>query len=1072
MNNILKSSSKKVVFPLMMASALWAGIPQTAYADALEIQTVMQAITVKGTVLDDNGEPVIGASVLMKGTTTGTITDIDGNFTLSNVNPGILVVSYIGYKTQEIQAKDGAPVKIVLKEDSEVLEEVVVVGYGTQKKATMTGSVTVVNDKMLENKGTMSSPVQALQGQVPGVIITRSSSAPGDESWGMSLRGAVSKNKVDPLIIIDGVEYEGVNELRLLNPSDIESINFLKDASASIYGSKAAGGVVLVTTKKAKEGKVHVEYNGSVTAKFIGLSPKLMNMDEWASSVLQARQNDGYGDDDTWVRYVKLAMAYKNQYINLDHTNNPFGTGFSNVDDFVFFDTDWQDIMWGTAASTQHELAVSGGTDASRYRLSLGYMYDDSNLKWGNNNNNRYNLRLTNSFKLSEKAFIESVIAYNRQDQVAPTQIGSALNTAVQQPGFPSATINGKPYAWGDRGDWVASNWLCELGGDNKLKVSAINISETFNYSILKDLKFSVTAGYNTSMATRDTQSKSIDWYNYAGDRVVCSKPTETESYYTKTNSRTDFYSISGHIDWSHLFADVHDVKVMLGSQYNMKEYDYTYIRATGILPSLEIPNSKDGLVYLSSEDNKTTSSKWQEAVMSYFGRINYNYRSKYMLEGQFRYDGSSKFQPENRWVFYWGVSGGWRLSEEAFFKKLNFIDELKLRASYGGVGNQAGVDRYDGAQLYNFKPAAGVLIGNGLVSYVDTNGKLVSVDRTWERIHNYNIGIDFGFFRNRLTGTAEIFWKKNDNMLIDVVYPGILGDKAPTANKGKFKARGWEGMINWSDKIGEVNYHVGGTFTYATNELVNNGGSTLIQSGVRSDREGYPLNSVFGLRYCGKIQTEEQLQKYVNKYKNNSSVGTLTNLRLGDNMYEDVNKDGKLTEEDLVYLGTDDPKVQFSFNAGVEWKGFDFSIVFQGAGKRTVWRDKSTWRIPVRVPYQNGSNHFLGNTWTPENTGAYYPALTNQSDINNYNYQCSSWSVEDGAYLRLKNVTLGYNLPSSLLVKTKVLSKARVYVSGSDLWEHSNINDGWDPEANREVDNAKRYPFLRSVTFGLNLTF
>ena len=245
-----------------------------------------------------------------------------------------------------------------------------------------------------------------------------------------------------------------------------------------------------------------------------------------------------------------------------------------------------------------------------------------------------------------------------------------------------------------------------------------------------------------------------------------------------------------------------------------------------------------------------------------------------------------------------------------------------------------------------------------------------------------------------------------------------------------------------------------------------------MIQAGKRSDREGYPLNSIFGLRYCGKIQTEEQLQKYVNKYKNNSSIGTLDNLRLGDNMFEDINKDGKLNEEDLVYLGTDDPKIQFSVNAGVEWKGLDFSIVFQGAGKRTVWRDKSTWRIPMRTSYQNGSNQFIGNTWTPENTGAYYPALTNKSELNNYNYQCSSWAVEDGAYLRLKNVTLGYTLPSSLLAKTKVLSKVRVYVSGADLWEHSNINDGWDPEASSTVDNAKRYPFLRTVTFGLNLTF
>lgn len=1066
-NEFLKFSSKRILFSAAMASALCVGSPQQAFANVNEVQAIMQAGTVKGTVVDATGEPIIGANIMVKGTTNGCITDIDGNFSLSNAK-GTLVISFIGYKSQEIVVKGNETnLKVVLAEDSEMLDEVVVVGYGTQKKATMTGSVTVVNQKMLENKGTMSSPVQALQGQVPGVIITRNSTAPGDESWNMSLRGAVSKNTTSPLVIIDGVEYESVNELRLLNPSDIESINFLKDASASIYGSKAAGGVVLVTTKKAQAGKVQVDYSGSVTSKFIGLSPHLMSLEQWASSVIDARTNDGYGDDDTWMRYAKLALAYKNQYINLDHTTNPFGNAFTDVADFVFFDTNWQDIMWGTAASTQHELAIAGGSDASKYRLSLGYMYDDSNLKWGNNNNNRYNLRLTNTFKLSNRASIESVIAYNRQDQVAPTQIGSALTTNSQQPGFPSATANGKPYAWGT---WGAPNWYCELGGDNKLKVSAINISETFRYSILKDLTASVTTGYNTSTAIRDKQSKAIDWYNYAGDRVVRSNPTEDKSSYSKSNSRTDFYSLSGHVDWSHIFADVHDVKVMVGSQYNLKEYEGTFLYTEGILPSLEIPNSTKDVVYLKNGDDKST--KWQEAVMSYFGRINYNYRSKYMLEAQGRYDGSSKFQPENRWVFYWGTSAGWRISEEAFMKNLTFVDELKLRASYGSVGNQSGVDRYDGAQLYNFTPSGGALIGNGKISYVDTNGKLPSTDRTWERIHNYNIGLDFGFLRNRLTGTAEIFWKKSDNMLIDVIYPGILGDKAPTANYGAFKAHGWEGMINWSDKIGKVNYHIGGTFTYTTNELVDNGGSGAIKAGVRSDREGYPLNSVFGLRYCGKIQTEEQLKKYVDKYKNTSTIGTLNNLRLGDNMFEDVNKDGKLTEEDLVYLGTDDPKVQFSINAGLEWNGFDLAIVFQGAGKRTIWREESTWRIPMRAVYLNTSDQHIGNTWSPDNPGAFFPALTNQSELNNYNYQCSSWSVEDGAYLRLKNVTLGYSLPASLLAKTKILSKARVYVTGSDLWEHSKINDGWDPEANRKVDNSKRYPFLRTVTFGLNLTF
>lgn len=1052
-----------------MTSALLAGMPYVVHAERAAIVAQTQDGKLKGQVVDETGEPVIGATVKLKGSKTAVITDIDGNFVIP-ASKGTLVVSYIGYTPQEINVNGNeSDLKIQLKVDAEQLNEVVVVGYGTQKKATMTGAVTVVDSKMMENKGSLSSPVQALQGQVPGVIITRSSSAPGDESWSMSLRGAVSANSTSPLVIIDGVEYESVNELRLINPSDIESINFLKDASASIYGSKAAGGVVLVTTKKAKDNKIRVDYSGSVTAKFVGLQPTLMNLDEWASALIEARTNDGYTDDDTWIRYAKLAQKYKGHYIDLAHSANPFGTtSFTDVADFVFFDTDWQDIMWGTAASTQHELSVSGGSDASRFRLSLGYLFDDSNLKWGNNNNNRYNFRLSNSFRLSDRAKLESVIAYNRQDQVAPSQIGKALTTSTQQPGFPSSTIDGKPYGWGT---WGAPNWYCELGGDNKLKVSAINISEQLSYNFTKELTGNVTLGYNTSTAIRDKKTQSIDWYNYAGDKVIRTDPTEANSSYSKSNSRTDFYSIAAHLDWTHTFGNDHNVKLMAGTQYNMKEYEYTFLMTKGILSYLEIPNSTTDQVYL--KDGSSVSSKWQEAVMSYFGRVNYDWKSRYILEGQFRYDGSSKFQPENRWVFYWGASAGWRISEEPFMKNLrNIVSNLKLRLSYGSVGNQSGIDRYDGTQFYNFTPSTGALLGGNRVSYVDTNGKLASLDRTWERIHNYNIGIDFGFLNDRLSGTVDLFWKKNNNMLIDVVYPAILGDAAPKGNYGAFKSNGWEGSITWSDRIGKVNYHVGATFTYATNELTDRGGSGAIQSGVRSDREGYPLNSVFGLRYCGKIQTEEQLYKYVNKYKNNNTIGMPSTLRLGDNMFEDVNNDGKLDYNDYVYLGTDDPKIQFSFNAGLEWNNFDFSVVFQGAGKRTVWRDASTWRVPMRTSYMNGSNQFIGNVWSVDNPNGFYPTLTNQEDINSYNYQCSSWSVEDGSYLRLKNITLGYTLPSSLLDKIKFISKCRIYVTGTDLWEHSKINDGWDPEASRNVSNASRYPFLRQLTFGLNLTF
>lgn len=1037
-----------------------------------EQQSVAQTLKkIKGKVIDVLGEPLIGVNVSVVGQTGGTITDIDGNYSLDVPAGAKLKFSYIGYEDQIIDAGVKAVLNVTMKESTEVLEEVVVVGYGAQKKETLTGAVTVVSDKMLKDKGALSNPAQALQGQVPGVIITRNSAAPGDESWNMKLRGSFSKNNSAPLVIIDGVESDDFSQL---NPGDIESINFLKDASAAIYGSKAAGGVVLVQTKKAKEGKVKVEYSGSVTAKFVGLQPTLMTLDEWCDAMEQARLNDNKKlADDQWLQYVALARQNKGHYINVEQSGNPFPDSFQGLYDFVFFDTDWQDIMWGTAASTSHELSVSGGNERSVFRLSGRYMYDDSNLKWGNNNNQRYNLRLNNTFHVTDKFDIESVLSFFRQDQVAPTQVGSALTASTQQPGFPSSTTDGKPYAWGT---WGAPNWYCELGGDNKLKVTGINISEMFKYTFNEHFNAVATLGYNTNNATRDIQRTSIDWYNYAGTKKVMTNPQQEESNYIKSNSQTDLYTLNAYANWSQTFADKHDIAVMLGTQYSFKEYDYTTTKAKNILPSLDIINGI-GEVTLVNDNNKGPE-KWQEALLSYFARVNYDYLSKYLLEGNFRYDGSSKFQPENRWAFFWGVSAGWRLSEEALIKNLNIFDDLKLRVSYGTVGNQGGIDRYDGIQLYNFNQNKGALIGGEKISYIDTNGKLLSMDREWETIQNYNVGLDFGLFGNRLKGTAELFWKVCENMLIDVSYPATLGDKAPTANVGSFKANGFEGNLNWSDKIGKVGYSIGGTFTYTTNILTDNGGSATITDGVRSDREGYPLNSVFGLKYAGKIRNEEQLEKYLYRYTGNNTIDMPTNLRLGDNMYEDVNGDGKLTEEDYVYLGTDDPKISFSFNGGLNWNGFDFSVVFQGVGERTIWRTGSSnksndaWRIPVMKPHLNSPNFSVGDVWSPENPGAYYPTYTNVDQINTYNYRCSSWSVENGNYLRLKNISLGYTFPAKWLEKTKFLTYARVYVTGSDLWETSKIRDGWDPEASREVTAYGRYPFTRNVTFGLNLTF
>lgn len=1068
--------SKRTMLALGLMLGLCPVSETWAYAaDKNESQVVAQAQKkVNGTVVDASGEPLIGVNVSVVGRTGGTITDIDGKYTIDVPAGAQLKFSYIGYQDQVLTAGAQSVLNVTMKESTEVLQEVVVVGYGSQKKETLTGAVTVVNQKMLANKGSVSSPVQALQGQVPGVIITRSSGAPGDESWGMKLRGAVSANNTDPLVIVDGVEYsDGINGLRLLNSDDIESINFLKDASAAIYGSKAAGGVVLIQTKKAKEGKTVVQYSGSFTGKVVGLQPELMSLNQWADAVIEAYGNDGV-TDNAWTRYATLAKQYRNKYIDLTKNPSPISNGFTDVSDFVFMDNDWQDILWGNASSTQHELSISGGTEKSLFRLSAGYMYDGSTLQWGNNNNQRFNLRLTNQLQLSKNFSLESVIAYNRQDQVSPSQIGSVLSQSMAQPGMPSSTIDGRPYAWGGK---VTPNWLAELGGDNKLKVSAINISEAFKYKIYSDLEAVVNLGYNTSTATRDIQILPIKWYNYAGTQLLdpgdASVIKQKDSSYSDSFSRTDYYMISGYLNWHKSFKEAHNVSAMVGAQYNLTQYKYTVLTIKDIQSALEVPNGA-GTIELKNGDNKP--EKYHEAMMSYFGRFNYNYKQRYLLEANLRYDGSSKFQPENRWQFFYGFSAGWRLKEESFMKNVSFLNDLKLRLSYGVLGNQNGVDRYDGVQLYNFTSLTGPYIGSGKVSYIDTNGKIVSTDRTWERIHNYNIGLDFAMLDNRLTGTVELFMKKNNNMLIEAKYPGVLGDNAPTANLGEFEAKGWEGTATWTDKIGQVKYHVGGSVTYATNELINLGATTVSKSGFVDKRQGYPLNSYFGLRYCGKIQTEEERQKYLYYYNAGNGIGLTNNIRLGDNMFEDVNGDGKLDDKDYVYLGSDDPKLSYSINAGIEWKGFDISVVFQGVGRRTVFRGgtgNESWRIPMNAVWTASTTQAIGNTWSPEHRDAYYPTYTlNYTDVRDYNYQCSSWSVENGAYIRLKNVTVGYNFPSAWLTKTKVISQLRLYLTGSDIWEHSNMRDGWDPEASRTVKGNGRYPFNRTYTVGINATF
>jgi len=1020
---------------------------------------------ITGTVIDiGTRKEISGAAITVKSSGNVAVTGDDGKFSLSvSGDKDSITVRSVGYEVASLPVSDQSELHVELNVLSATLDEVVVIGYGTQKKETLTGSIATVSSKAFEDKGALASPLQALQGQVPGVIISRTSSAPGDEAWGVKIRGSVSVNATEPLVILDGVAMDSYRDLRNINPSDIKSISFLKDAAAAIYGSRAAGGVMLVTTKKGASGKAKVEFDPSFTLNILGLQPHLMNIRQWASGLIEARQNDGFDDNDAWVQYGKLALANVGGYIDLQKQPNPI-PGFQDVADYVFLDNDWTKILWGNASATQNNLSISGGNGKSNYRLSLGYYYDGGTLQWGDNNNKRYNIRLNNNFQVTDKFKINSIISYNRQNQVSPTMEGNILGQGYLQPGTPYQSLNGLPYAWGGQ---YTPNWFAQLGGNNKLLVSQTSINENFTYDITKDLQAVVNLGYNTTFARRDMQQNAIQWYNYAGTKAGNISPTQPNSYFQKTSATTDFYSVSAYLAYNKDLGTRHHIGVTLGTQYERNEYDYQLGKVMDVNSSLYI---------LSGNGTQTNSeTKNHYAMGSYFGRLNYAYKSKYFIEANGRYDGSSKFAPENRWNFFYGVSGGWRISQENFFKNANalrFLDELKLRASYGLVGNQSGIALYDGVQLLNESSGTGSYLGGGKVSTVTTTGTLVSYDRTWERIGNYNIALDFTVLNNRLSGTVEWFQKHNNDMLLAAAYPGALGATAPQANIGILRNWGWDGSLNWSDRIGKVEYNIGGDITFAKNKLMDFGGKNVTAQGYNSAVQGYPLNSIFGLRYAGRIQNQAELQQYLNKFNVGNSIGLSNVIGVGDNMFQDVNGDGKLDQKDLVYLGSDDPQLTYAFNAGVRYEGFDFSVIFQGAAQRTIFRDDLNWRIPFRSSYLNTTNQSVGNEWTPQHPDAFFPKYSTNSTINTYNYQASTWSTENGAYLRLKNVVLGYTLPQSLLQKIKTISSLRAYVAGADLWEYAHIHDGWDPEASRTVTTYQRYPFIRTVTFGLNVNF
>lgn len=1074
--------------------------------------------TITGTVIDSkSNEPVAGATVLVKGSKRGVTTDAAGKFSIQAPNGAILQISSVGYAAQEVIPGASGNLSVTLVSTNQQLNEVVVIGYGARKKATLSGSVATVDAKVFQDKGPVDNPLQALQGQVPGVVVTRSSAAPGRESWNFQIRGQTSTNGADPLVIIDGIPVSSLNALNSINPNDIENMTFLKDASAAIYGARAAGGVVLITTKRARGSKPTIQYDGSVSRKIIGLQPHLLNVQQFGQGLMEGTTNDYYGVTpltNLWYKmgvimthapdsgYIDMNVLYnmdwstgKLTYVGTPTTpsTNPANPGFGDVKDLTFFNNNWVDALWAPATSTQHNISLSNRSDKYGYRLSLGYMNDGSLLKWGDNSNKRYNIRLANDYTFSDKFKMETTFSLEKNDIVQPTQVGAVLGQ-YQQPGFPLATQNGQPYGWGTQ---YSPNWLAELGGDQKEFNNRVYSNVKTTYSFTKHLRLIGQAGYNWSATDIKTEQASItNWYNYAGyQKGSPDNPTQVNSFYSRQLIKDAYYNLNAYGEYQNTFGGKHNVGITLGTNYERDEAN-AYTGRTNYLASNLLPSLSLGIGDATTKSVSETQDHY--AIGSYFGRFNYDYRGKYLLEADARYDGSSKFIASNRWKFFYGVSAGWRLIQESFMQNVKFLNDLKLRASYGTVGNQNGIGLYDYIQLLNISAnttgatnSSYPIIGSSPVVYVGPTNTLVSLNRTWETVATKNLGLDFALLKSRLFGSFDYFIKDNTNMLLPQAFPATLGATAPFQNLGHLRTWGWEATLGWRDHIGKLNYHVNGTLTDNQNKLIDYSANSVINLGYNGAVQGYAIGSYFGLQYAGRIQ-DQKTADAVNamnagnnismpvKAVNSSGVVTAPGVRVGDNYFVDVNGDGKITTPgDLVYLGRDDPRYTYAINMGADWKGFDFSVTFQGVGKRTIFRD-GNWRVPFGSIFQGQTNNWWGNTWTPTNTDAYYPILSvgqNSTTYNTYNYQPSTWSVQNGAYVRLKNLVLGYTLPIEGL-KRAGIEKLRIYFSGNDLWEISHIKDGWDPEATRSVGRANgestftRYPFYRFLTAGVNVTF
>lgn len=1021
---------------VLFLGTLFSGTISTATASgANSFATTQQAGICKGLVKDATGESVIGASVVVKGTTNGTITDFDGNFSLDGIKKGdVIVISYVGYQTQEIKW-NGSPLNVILKEDSKTLSEVVVVGYGTQKKANLSGSVAMVDSKELENR-----PIQnvssGLQGLMPGVAITGTNGAPGQDAGKIRVRGIGTLNEAGPYILVDGIE---TGTLSAVDPNDIESISVLKDAaSAAIYGSKAANGVVLITTKRGKTGQTKISYSGYLSFQNATNMIERMGSYEYASLLNQALEAEG------------MSKRFNDTELQK----------FKDGNDPLYPDTDWYDLAYKTGVQHRHNVNINGGSENVKYMASLGYLNQTGILP--NAGREQFNARTNLDMKINKRLSARMNLSFIKNDysDASSAYYGGSSDQIIRQLNLIAPWIVARydDGTWGTISDGSPIAWL-----DSGMKVNRDNYNfsgmAAVDYEIFDGLKLTLQGAYVNNLQNYNYFQKYIK-YNENKE----SDPSQLDERFYKWD-RTNYDAL---LNYNKNFGK-HNIKGLLG--WHTEKYNYKYQKAV----RKKFPNNE--LTDMNAGDASTQCNEGytaELAMISWFARINYDFAGKYLLEANIRADASSRFAEGHRWGYFPSFSGAWRISEEAFMEsaKDSWLSGLKIRASWGQLGNQDALsgsnnDYYPALNTYNLdsKYAFGGSLNSG---YYQRKYRLETI--SWEKASTWGVGVDFTLF-NKLNGSLDYYNRKTTGIIMDVTVPKEFALDAYKDNVGSMRNSGIEINLSYNTKIGQVDFGIAGNFSYNKNEILDLGGGDpnkyldATDGYSQRNKVGEAMNSYYIYRADGFFNSQEEADAYTAKYGNPFGK----TFKAGDLRYVDTNKDGKLTADDREYCGSSDPKIIYGFNINAGWKGIDLSLMFNGAaGVKRLFDG-----YEVYGNFSGDAAHpatIWRDAWTPDNHDASMPRIfyDTNSASSSRSVQSDFW-LQDTSYLRLKNLQLGYTLPKGWLNSVGV-ENIRIYYSVENLLTFDKMKINIDPESTSQ--RLSSYPLLRTHAFGVNVTF